>query len=163
MFAVLSSLIARLAMVIAIGGPPCLLPPIHGTVTDPFRPPGCPYCPGNRGIEYSTTAGASVVAAADGVVTFAGPVAGVRYVVVEHAGGYRTTYGRLSAIAVLVGSTVRAGQPIATAGAATFFGLRLGDIYLDPGPHLAQVVPQPRLIPLDGRDRRPPPIPRLSC
>ena len=163
MFAALSILFARLAFVAALGSPPCLLPPVSGSILDPFRPPGCTYCPGNRGIEYSTQAGSSVVAASGGKVTFAGLVAGVRYVVVEHAGGYRTTYGRLQAIAVANGAPVQSGQHVGTAGSVTFFGLRLGDAYLDPAPFLAQVVPQPRLVPLDGMSRRLPPPRRLTC
>jgi murein DD-endopeptidase MepM/ murein hydrolase activator NlpD len=163
MFAVVSLFLARLAVSLALAGAPCLLTPVHGNVTDPFRQPGCSFCPGNRGIEYATAPGAAVIAAAGGVVTFAGPVAGVRYVVVDHGGGYRTTYGRLAAISVAVGSAVRAGQTVGAAGPATFFGLRLGEVYLDPAPHLAKIVPQPRLVPLDGRARRPPPPQRLSC
>ena len=163
MFAALSMLFARLAFVAALGSPPCLLPPVSGSVLDPFRPPGCTYCPGNRGIEYSTQAGVPVVAASSGTVTFAGLVAGVRYVVVDHGGGYRTTYGRLQVIAVAIGARVNSGQYIATAGSSTFFGLRLGDAYLDPAPFLAQVVPQPRLVPIDGTARRPPPPRRLTC
>ncbi len=163
MFAALSILFARLAFVAALGSPPCLLPPVDGSVFDPFRPPGCPYCPGNRGIEYSTQPGAPVAAASAGTVTFAGSVAGVRYVVVEHAGGFRTTYGRLAAIAVAAGATVRAGERVGAAGPVTFFGLRLGETYLDPNPYLARIVPQPRLVPLDGTSRRQQPPPRLVC
>jgi murein DD-endopeptidase MepM/ murein hydrolase activator NlpD len=163
MFAALSMLFARLAFVAALGSPPCLLPPVSGSIVDPFRPPGCPYCPGNRGIEYSTQPGAAVVASSAGTVTFAGPVAGVRYVVVEHIGGYRTTYGRLAAALVVAGVAVRSGQRLGTAGPVTFFGLRLGETYLDPAPHLATVLPQPRLVPLDGTARRMAPTPRLTC
>ncbi len=163
MFAVLSMLFARFAFVAALGGPPCLLPPVSGSVLDPFRPPGCPYCSGNRGIEYSTRPGAPVVAAAGGTVTFAGSVAGARYVVVEHVGGYRTTYGRLSTTLVRAGVTVRSGQLVGTAGSVTFFGLRLGETYLDPAPYLATVRPQPRLVPLDGTGQRRPPALRAAC
>ncbi len=162
MLPVPSPLLALLVALV-LGGPPCLLPPVVGRVTDPFRPPGCPYCPGNRGLEYATTPGRPVIAAANGSVGFAGSVAGVRYVVIEHTGGYRTTYGRLASITVRSGSPVRAGETLGTTGPATYFGLRRGEIYLDPAPHLARVTPQPRLIPLDGRDRRPPPPPRLVC
>ena len=158
-----SVVVAKFAAALLLAGPPCLVAPVHGPISDPFRPPACAFCPGNRGIEYATTAGAGVVAAAAGVVTFAGFVAGTRYVVVDHGGGYRTTYGRLESISVASGARVVAGQTVGVASSATFFGLRLGDAYLDPAPFLAQVVPQPRLVPLDGHDRRPPPPLRMAC
>jgi murein DD-endopeptidase MepM/ murein hydrolase activator NlpD len=145
------------------GGPPCLLPPVSGTVTDPFRSPDCTYCAGNRGLEIATSAGSAVVAAAAGTVSFAGLVAGTRYVVVDHGGGYRTTYGKLRSAAVGVGDRVSAGQTVGSASSVTFFGLRLGDTYLDPAPHLAVAEPRPQLVPLDGTNRRAPLSPRVSC
>lgn len=158
-----AALVAKFVAALAVGGAPCLLPPVTGRVIDPFRPPDCSYCAGNRGIEYATTAGSPVRAAAAGSVSFAGVVAGTRYVVVDHGGGYRTTYGRLAAAAVSVGSRVSAGAMVGTSGSQTFFGLRLGETYLDPAPHLATTVPQPRLVPLDGRHRLPPPPAKLAC
>ena len=74
--------------------PACLLPPVVAPVVDPFRDPGCAWCPGNRGLTYGVATGTVVRAAAAGSVTFSGRVAGTRYVVVEHAaGGLRATYG----------------------------------------------------------------------
>ncbi len=57
-------------------------PPVDAPVVDPFRPPPEPWQAGNRGLEYATPAGTPVAAAADGEVTFAGPVAGGLHVVV---------------------------------------------------------------------------------
>lgn len=147
----------------AAARPPCLLPPVVGTVVDPFRAPACPYCAGNRGIDYATVDGSAIVAAAPGRVTFAGSVAGVRYLVVEHAAGFRTTYGFLSGSTVRVGDEVARGSRIATSGPRFFFGLRDGDEYRDPGPALATVVARPQLVPLDGHDRPPPRPPRVMC
>ena len=31
---------------------PCWFPPVTGTVTDPYREPPCPWCAGNRGLDY---------------------------------------------------------------------------------------------------------------
>jgi hypothetical protein len=135
--------------------PPCLLAPGRGEIVDPFRAPMCPWCPGNRGLEYATAPGGAVVAGGDGVVTFAGSVAGVRYVVVEHPWGLRTTYGRVAVISTASGRAVSAGTPIAVAADRTFFGLRNGDRYLDPAPYLATTRRRPRLVPTDGRHRRP--------
>jgi murein DD-endopeptidase MepM/ murein hydrolase activator NlpD len=142
---------------------PCLAPPVAGEVTDPFREPTCPYCAGNRGLEYLTSPGAPVGAAAAGRVTFAGRVAGVTYVVLEHSGGLRTTYGRLAGAVVQVGEVLGRGDRLGTTAAATFFGVRDGEIYLDPAPYLGVVVPRPQLVPLNGRNRRPTRPGELVC
>ncbi|MGD9705023.1 MAG: peptidoglycan DD-metalloendopeptidase family protein [Acidimicrobiia bacterium] len=135
--------------------PPCLLPPVAAPVVDRFREPPCPYCAGNRGLELAPAAGSAVVAAAPGRVSFSGSVAGVRYVVVEHQSGHRTTYGRLAGILVRTGALVAAGTPVGTSSDRLFFGLRHGEQYLDPAPHLATVRARPQLVPLDGRNRLP--------
>lgn len=142
---------------------PCLYPPVQAPVVDPFREPSCPYCAGNRGLEYVTDAGTPVVAAAPGRVGFAGTVAGVRYVVIEHVEGFRTTYGRLDRIDTQVGRRVVTGQRVGLAGGGLFFGLRSGPEYLDPQPHLAELVARPHLVPLDGNDRRPGRPARVRC
>src|SRR6476660_8453070 len=67
-------------------------PPVNAAITDPFRPPLTPYGPGNRGIDYATVPGTLVHAAADGLVQFAGAVAGGLHVTVLHRDGVRTTY-----------------------------------------------------------------------
>jgi len=141
----------------------CLFPPTSAAVRDPFRAPDCPYCAGNRGIEYAPTAGSAVLAPAAGTVTFSGVVAGVRYVVVDIGGGYRVTAGRLASAAVRAGDRVAAGQVIATTTESFFLGLRSGETYLDPAPFLASLVPRPQLVPLDGSHRRPPRPARLAC
>jgi murein DD-endopeptidase MepM/ murein hydrolase activator NlpD len=165
-WALLASVLAGLMVVAAspaVAAVPCLVPPVVGRVVDPFRAPACTWCAGNRGIEYATTPGAPVRAAADGSVSFVGVVAGIRYVVVDHGGGYRTTYGKLARSEVRTGMPVAAGRTVGIAGAETFFGLRLGDEYLDPAPHFARSVPQPRLVPLDGSQSRPAPPPQFRC
>jgi hypothetical protein len=106
--------------------------PVDGPVVDPFRPPTSPYGPGNRGLEVATTPGSPVRAAAAGRVTFAGTVAGQRFVTVQHADGVRTTYGRLATVAVRQGSEVAAGAVVGTAGRRTIWTARLGTAYLDP-------------------------------
>lgn len=144
-------------------GAPCLRPPVDAPVVDPFRAPACPYCAGNRGIEYAPSPGSAVVAAAAGTISFAGVVAGIRYVVVDHDGRWRTTYGKLATIAVRVGVRVAAGDVVGTTTEALYFGLRDGDAYVDPAPSLASLVVQPQLVPLDGVHRRPPRPARLVC
>jgi murein DD-endopeptidase MepM/ murein hydrolase activator NlpD len=143
--------------------PPCLLPPVSAPVIDAFREPACPYCPGNRGLELAPARGSVVIAAAAGRVSFVGSVAGVRYVVVEHASGHRTTYGGLDGAVVRSGAAVAAGTQVGISSDRLFFGLRFGERYLDPAPFLATVRPRPQLVPLDGRNRRPPRSGAVTC
>jgi murein DD-endopeptidase MepM/ murein hydrolase activator NlpD len=142
---------------------PCWLPPVHAPVVDPFRAPECPYCPGNRGLEYATRDGQPVLAAAAGVVSFSGLVAGTRYVVVEHADGLRVTYGRLVSAAVGEGAQVRQGQLIGLATEQFLLGVRRGDEYLDPAPYLGTILRRARLVPVDGTPPRPGRPPVLVC
>lgn len=130
------------------------VPPVDASVRDPFRAPACTWCPGNRGLEYATAPGQTVSAAADGRVSFAGSVAGARWVVVEHADGLRTSYGYLDALSVGSGARVVARQPLGTATDRFHFGVRRGDVYLDPALLLAGGAPVPRLVPVDGGPSR---------
>ncbi len=163
------ALALALAGVLSLGssspaaGSSCWPPPVRGRVVDPFRPPACPWCPGNRGIEYAVATDVPVTAVAAGTVTFAGTVAGVRYVVVAVGDGRRVTYGRLADITVAVDADVRAGQLVGRASGDFFFGLRDGDHYVDPAPHLGELVARPRLVPVDGTPRRPAPPGTLRC
>jgi murein DD-endopeptidase MepM/ murein hydrolase activator NlpD len=143
----------------------CLLPPVDAPIHRPFVEPACQWCPGHRGVEYATRPGLPVRAAADGRVTFAGRVAGVQYVVLQHPGGLRTTYGQLapSPNPVREGVSVRRGAVVGTTGGALHFGLRAGDRYLDPVPWLAARVGRPRLVPESGASRRKGGEARLSC
>ena len=132
----------------------CLVPPVDAPVVDPFRPPACEWCPGNRGIEYGPTLGQVVGAAAGGTVTFSGRVAGTLYVVLAHADGTRTTYGGLLATNTAPGAFVALGEPVGLGGLSLHFGLRRGAEYLDPTPLLGRLGRRPRLVPLDGTPPR---------
>ncbi|MCU1360156.1 MAG: peptidase family protein [Ilumatobacteraceae bacterium] len=146
---------------------PCWTPPVDAPVTDPYRAPACTYCPGNRGIEFGPHAGQTVTAVESGVVSFAGSVAGTRYVVVDHADGLRATYGRLATIAVSSGQVVHAGQVVGTTTDRFYFGLRRGidpnETSVDPMSMLGVRRYRSRLVPVDGT----PPLPvgpgRLAC
>ncbi|TFH19960.1 MAG: M23 family metallopeptidase [Acidimicrobiales bacterium] len=155
-----------IAAVWAVGGveaAPCWSPPVAGVVVDPFRAPACTWCAGNRGIEYRVESRSVVSAAGTGTVAFVGEVAGIRYVVVELPGGWRHTYGRLASAAVEVGDVVVAGTEIARTTTEFLFGLRIGDEYADPAPHIGRVVGRARLIPIDGSAARPAPPARVRC
>ena len=135
------------------------LPPVDGEITQAFRAPAFAYGPGHRGVDFAAAPGTPVRAAADGVVVFAGSVAGSLHVVVTHDGGLRTTYAFLAGIAVRDGDRVGRGQVVGVAGGdgpehhggGLHFGVRLGDRYLDPQQllevcDLTQLV---RLVPVD--------------
>jgi murein DD-endopeptidase MepM/ murein hydrolase activator NlpD len=145
----------------------CWMPPVDGPIVEPFRAPPCAFCPGRRGVEFGIGAGVEVRAVAAGEVTFAGSVAGTRYVVVRHADGRRATYGQLDSAAVERGHVIGAGTVVGMASGRLYFGLReadeLGGAYLDPSPFLGRLVHRPRLVPTDGSPGRPGHPPRLTC
>lgn len=84
-----------------------------GTVTRLFDPPPHYYGRGHRGADVAGRPGLAVIAAGDGVVVFAGRVAGRGVVSVEHAGGLRTTYEPV-AVTVAPGARVRRGDALGT-------------------------------------------------
>ncbi len=123
----------------------------------PFEPPATAYAAGHRGVDLATAPGGVVLSAADGVVTFAGIVAGRGVVVITHADGIRTEYEPLAA-SVTTGTTVRRGEPIGrVAGrhdgcapdACLHWGARRGDVYFDPMT-LLRPLGRVRLLPWDS-------------
>ncbi len=162
-------LVVILVVILAVlpSGPataaPCWLPPVIGSVADPFREPPCPYCAGNRGIEYAVASRTTVRAVAAGVVTWSGSVAGTTYVVVQHANGWRATYGKLATTTLSRGDRVISRSRVGTASGDFYFGLRRRDTYVDPAPFLGRREGRPRLVPIDGSARRSPPMSRLRC
>lgn len=127
------------------------VPPVDAPIVERFRPPACTWCPGNRGIDYATPPGATVRASAEGVVTFAGQVGGELFVVVAHADGLRTTYAYLATVGVQAGQRVSQGSVVGTSGAMLHFGVRRGDVYLDPELLFAGGRVVARLVPLGER------------
>jgi murein DD-endopeptidase MepM/ murein hydrolase activator NlpD len=155
-------MISAVAMLIILV-PTCYQPPVASPIVDPFRAPACTYCSGNRGLEYRPAPGSRVVAAAPGVVRFTGIVAGVRYVVVDQTDGRSATYGRLASSNVAVAVQVGRGDAVGTTTDRFYFGLRIGDRYIDPAPFLGVLRYRPRLVPVDGSPRRRAPPPTLAC
>src|SRR5918996_1070897 len=82
--------------------------PVHGPVIRPFEPPVGPYGAGHRGIDIAVPPGTPVRAAAEGVVAFAGLVAGGGFVSIDHPDGVRTTYSWLGEVQ---GAAAGAGAP----------------------------------------------------
>lgn len=142
----------------ALGWP--LLP--APAVVTAFDAPAGPYSAGHRGVDLAGPVGSSVLAAGDGVVAFAGMVAGRGVLSVDHAGGLRTTYEPVTAL-------VRAGEPVVRGRvigvlawpgshclpqACLHWGLRRGGTYLDP---LGLIGDRPvRLLPVWSAGPSPP-------
>ena len=114
----------------------CLIA-LPGPITEPFAPQGA-YA-GHWGVDVAMAAGSPVVAPLDGVVTFAGQVAGVRTVTIRQ-GAFRVSLSYLSAVSVSVEDLVTRGQVVGRAGTphgrpGLHIGLRRGGTYVDPAAH----------------------------
>jgi len=71
----------------------------------------------HTGIDIAAPRGTSILAAADGVVTFSGRMAGYgRVIVVTHGFGFKTFYGHNQKNKVRKGERVKRGQVIGTVG-----------------------------------------------
>lgn len=99
----------------------------------------------NDGINIAATQGATVRAAAPGVVAYAGDgLKGFGWLIlIKHGDGWVTAYAHNEAVLVQRGDTVRAGEPIARAGATgsvdrpqLHFEIRNGRRAVDPLKHL---------------------------
>ena len=121
--------------------------PVDGAVVAGFAPPADRWGAGHRGVDLVATAGTAIRAMADGTVTFAGSVAGRRWVTIVH-GDVRTTVGPLATVTVARDDVVAAGTVVGTAlGSAHGVGDRLhvsarrGDVYVDPATLLRVGTP----------------------
>lgn len=120
-----------------------------------FDAPDTPYGRGHRGVDLPGLAGMEVHAVAGGIVTFAGTVAGVGVVTVDH-GAERSTYQPVKP-AVETGAAVDAGTVIGTlspigshcAEPCLHLGRIAGETYLDPTDRLG-VTSAIRLVDPDG-------------
>ncbi len=156
-------MIAALLVVAALAAPPCWHPPVESVVTDAFRAPACTWCPGHRGLEYRPLLGTPVRAVAPGTVTFAGVVAGTKYLVIEVAPGQKVTYGMLASFVARAGDRVVQGQVVGRSTARLFLGVRQGNHYLDPASLLERRLGPLRLVPVDRRTVRPAGSSRWAC
>ena len=120
------------ALVIAV----CLLTaPVSGEVDAIFQP-GSGY-DGHWGVDFAVSPGTEVLAAADGSVSFAGSVAGMRTVTVDHGHGTKTSVSHLLEISVVQGQEVEAGEILGVSGfphgePGVHFSVRVGGAYIDP-------------------------------
>ena len=119
----------------AASGPPIAVAPVAGALVRDFDPPAEPWGAGHRGVSLAASAGDPVVAAMDGVVSFAGEVARRGWVTVDHGGGLQTTYGVLEPRAVAAGDRVGVGDPLgllADDAGHVHWGARLHGEYIHP-------------------------------
>ena len=118
-----------------------------GPVIRGFDLPDDPYGSGHRGIDIAASVGTTIVAPADGIVSFAGPVGGRLFLTIDHGGGLASTFSWLTANIVKKGDVVIRGQPVALTGwghpGATVphlhFGVKLNGAYVDPMEYLGPV------------------------
>jgi murein DD-endopeptidase MepM/ murein hydrolase activator NlpD len=121
--------------------------PAPGPVTSPYGYRTHPIFGGRRlhtGVDIGAPYGATVVAAASGVVAYVGSMSGYgNVVVVDHGGGIATTYNHLSGFAVSSGQRVSRSQAVASVGCTGYctgphlhFEVRIGGSPVDPMPYL---------------------------
>ena len=141
----------------ASAAPVVLTAPTAGPVVARAEPPEDPFAAGRRAaVLASVPDGAAVLAPADGTVRWAGPVAGIGYVTVDHGDGFVTTVGRVAGQLPAVGDRVRRGAPLARHDPAVAadgpvgvsLSVRRGGRYVDPAPLLTGV--RARLVPAPG-------------
>ena len=98
----------------------------------------------HKGIDIGASAGADIIAAADGTVTAASySSAAGNYVMIDHGGGLYTVYMHASSLMVSPGQTVSAGDVIAKVGSTGIstgshlhFGVSLNGSYVSPWSYL---------------------------
>ena len=98
----------------------------------------------HKGIDIGASAGADIIAAADGTVTAASySSAEGNYVMIDHGGGLYTVYMHASSLLVSPGQTVSAGDVIAKVGSTGIstgshlhFGVSLNGSYVSPWSYL---------------------------
>lgn len=119
-------------------------PPLDAAILEGFRAPATPYGPGHRGVDLAAGGGEAVRVSAPGRVAFAGRVAGVLWVAVDHPDGLRTTYGGLSSVAVRDGDVLGPRAVLGRAAGAAHgrpgrlhWGARRAGRYIDPRSLLA--------------------------
>lgn len=124
-----------------------------------FDKPEENWLPGHRGVDLALSVGSDVLAAGDGTVAFAGPVAGTPTISIDHSDGVRTTYQPVHSH-VREGDPVTVGQTIGRLAHPSDgrpglnWGARRGEEYLNPLSLLA--APVIRLKPVDEPAGTPP-------
>jgi murein DD-endopeptidase MepM/ murein hydrolase activator NlpD len=125
--------------------------PVEGLITgsfgeriDPFNGEGAFH----SGVDISASVGSSVIAPADGVVTFADFLGGYgRAIMVDHGHGISTRYGHLSSFAVTAGQYIHRGDTIGYVGLSgrstgphLHYEVRINDVPVNPHKYLRLTV-----------------------
>ncbi|MEX2533695.1 MAG: M23 family metallopeptidase [Nitriliruptoraceae bacterium] len=128
----------------------------YSVVLRGFDPPDATWGSGHRGVDFAAPDSAVIRAAADGMVTFAGPVVTHVWASIAHADGHLSTYGPLTALRVQPGDMVTRGTVIGRLAAGghgagnadhgLHFSLRHNGDYIDP----FSVLPAGGLVTLVG-------------
>jgi murein DD-endopeptidase MepM/ murein hydrolase activator NlpD len=120
-------------------------------IVRPFDGPARPWLAGHRGVDLSAPPGTDVVAPAAGVISFVGLVVDRHLIVIDH-GDLRSTLEPVTS-SLTVGMSVQAGQVAGTVSGepahapdAVHWGVRRGEVYLDP---VLLVCPAPRAVLLE--------------
>lgn len=117
---------------------PGVLPVTGASVVGAFDPPATRWGTGHRGVDLAAPAGSTVLAPRDGVVTYAGVLAGRGVLVIRH-GATRSTFEPVTAL-VPVGAAVARGQAVGrlepghacAAPTCLHWGLKRDETYLNP-------------------------------
>ena len=138
--------------------------PLEGVlrVVRPFAAPARPWSRGHRGVDLAAPAGTAVRAPSDGVVAFAGRIAGRGVVSLVHGDGLRTTYEPVRTVVdpgaqVTRGTVLGLTEPDSRHRGALHWGVRVGDRYIDPmsllrsAPVLKPSASRPRVGLREGR------------
>ena len=104
----------------------------------------------HQGVDLAAPYGTPIVAAAEGIVRFAGAHGGYgNFVQIQHGGGMGTGYGHMSGIVVRVGESVRQGELIGYVGSTGMstgphchFEVYQGGVAVDPQTAQFAVAPQ---------------------
>src|SRR5215218_4464240 len=131
--------------------------PLHGEVITPYRNGDDPYAPAqHRGIDIAGAVGDTVVAAAGGLVRFAGTAGSSGLTVsVRTSDGYDTSYLHLSSISVRAGERVAADDRLGAVGTT---GVRSTE---QPHLHFGVREAGTRHAYLNPLDFLPPPSPQV--
>lgn len=126
--------------------------PIVGPIIRPFDKPETDYSEGHRGIDIGAIRGREVRSPIDGVVWFAGRVAGKSVVSIDAADGSIVSMEPVEGT-VQRGDVVRAGDPVGLVNDqhngmnAMHLGVRVNGVYVDPQLFLGN---PPRIVVYDS-------------
>ena len=129
----------------------CLLAlPVDGAISEGFAPG--PGFEGHWGVDLEAPPGTPVLAMAGGIVSFAGSVAGMSTVTVDHGDGMKTSSSHLSVVSVVEGEVVERGDVVGVSGSAhgrpgVHVSVRVDGEYVDPEPLLRCLGGVIRLLP----------------